>query len=182
MFLCTWSILCLNVPGPEDRMLDMLMRKVYIMCLGLLGPEFIFQIALAQWGSARQSIKDFHASGYTEWTIQHAFFADMGGFLLHAPDCPLFPIDAKQLHYLVTEAWGIVFGPATRPIDRFENTILPELSESMFWMFVAITTCLGAIFFAGWHYSFPTKMEQTLWPVACVGMTFCLMAFHVITK
>lgn len=31
----------------------------------------------------------------------HAFFADMGGFLLESPGCELFPIDAEQLFHLV---------------------------------------------------------------------------------
>jgi len=31
----------------------------------------------------------------------HAFFADMGGFLLKGPGSELFPIDAEQLFQLV---------------------------------------------------------------------------------
>ena len=37
------------------------------------------------------------------WTMRHAFFADMGGFVLKAPDSPLFPVDAQQMHYLVAK-------------------------------------------------------------------------------
>jgi len=33
--------------------------------------------------------------------MSHAFFADMGGFLLQTPGWPAFPLDAQQLHYLV---------------------------------------------------------------------------------
>lgn len=36
------------------------------------------------------------------WTLTHAFYADMGGFVLTSPDYPLgFPINAEQLYYLV---------------------------------------------------------------------------------
>lgn len=35
----------------------------------------------------------------------HAFYADMGGFLLHPPDCKSFPITAKQVHYLVQQRY-----------------------------------------------------------------------------
>ena len=35
--------------------------------------------------------------------MTHAFFADMGGFLVQAPDSPEFPLDAEQLYYLVTK-------------------------------------------------------------------------------
>ena len=34
--------------------------------------------------------------------MTYAFFADMGGFLLQAPDFPPFPLDAEQLYYRVT--------------------------------------------------------------------------------
>jgi hypothetical protein len=45
----------------------------------------------------------FHAAGYKDWTIKHAFFADMGGFLIEPPeiDLPAFPLDAEQLYILV---------------------------------------------------------------------------------
>jgi hypothetical protein len=101
IFLCTWSVLCVNVPARGDGIWQILSRKVMFAALGLLGPEFIVQAALGQWISAKQSVKLFRGSGYHEWSIKHAFFADMGGFMLHTPDFPLFPIDAKQTHYLV---------------------------------------------------------------------------------
>lgn len=67
-----------------------------------LGPEFTFQLALGQWVSARQSVKDFKESGFTGWSMNHAFLADMGGFMLKAKDFVEFPLNAKQVHYLVT--------------------------------------------------------------------------------
>lgn len=47
----------------------------------------------------------FHADGYSSWTMRHAFFADMGGFLLQTSDCRPFPLDAKQLHYMVSHGY-----------------------------------------------------------------------------
>jgi hypothetical protein len=40
------------------------------------------------------------------WTLTHAFFADMGGFVLEASDLksPL-PLDAEQVFYLVKEKY-----------------------------------------------------------------------------
>ena len=35
--------------------------------------------------------------------MSHAFFADMGVFVLSANEDARFPINAKQLHYLVTK-------------------------------------------------------------------------------
>lgn len=37
-----------------------------------------------------------------KWTLRHAFFVDMGGFILTSPDYEQgFPINAEQLFYLV---------------------------------------------------------------------------------
>ena len=45
----------------------------------------------------------FQSAGYSDWTMTHAFFADMGGFVLRSPDFPPFPLDAEQLYYLISE-------------------------------------------------------------------------------
>ena len=37
--------------------------------------------------------------------MKHAFFADMGGYLLKTKDHKPYPINAKQLHYLITEGY-----------------------------------------------------------------------------
>ena len=70
-----------------------------------LGPEFTFQLALGQWSSARRSVEDFRRSGYPQWSMKHVFLADMGGFVLHARDWVPFPLNAEQVHYLVTHGY-----------------------------------------------------------------------------
>jgi len=50
--------------------------------MGGLGPEFIFQLALGQWVSARSSVADFRRSGFVP-----------------------FPLNAKQVQFLVTEGY-----------------------------------------------------------------------------
>jgi hypothetical protein len=38
----------------------------------------------------------------TKWTHKHAFFVNSGGIHLRSPDFPQgFPINARQLHYLL---------------------------------------------------------------------------------
>jgi hypothetical protein len=51
--------------------------------------------------------QNFHEAGYKDWTIKHAFFADMGGFLIKPleADLPSFPLDAKQLYILVKDKY-----------------------------------------------------------------------------
>lgn len=105
MVLCSWSLLCLNVPGPTDSRFQMFRRKIYVTTLCFLGPEFIFMVALGQWISAHRSVQEFRASGFDKWTMRHAHFADMGGFILHSRDWKPFPVDAKQLHYLIKKGY-----------------------------------------------------------------------------
>jgi hypothetical protein len=51
-------------------------------------------------------VKKFHQEGYTQWTITHGFFADMGGFVLEADGLnrPI-PLNAEQLFYLVKKSY-----------------------------------------------------------------------------
>ncbi|RFU24880.1 hypothetical protein B7463_g11462, partial [Scytalidium lignicola] len=105
MFLCSWSALCLQLPSRTDSQFDILWRRSWLTALCALGPEFTFQLALGQWCSARQSVRDFHASGITSWTMKHAFHADSGGFFLRTPDFREIPIDAKQLLYLINHQY-----------------------------------------------------------------------------
>ncbi|KAL8822227.1 MAG: hypothetical protein Q9191_007036 [Dirinaria sp. TL-2023a] len=135
MFLCAWSILCLNIPAAKETKLQILWRKFAITALGFLCPELIFEIALGQWLSARQSVKDFNSASLEhtptvgksklgsvqatflkgrrrgssrardQWTMEQAFFADMGGFILHTRDQAQFSLDAQQLYYLVSKGY-----------------------------------------------------------------------------
>ncbi|RDW80688.1 hypothetical protein BP5796_05386 [Coleophoma crateriformis] len=124
MFLCSWSVLCLNVPAEEDSPFRVFRRRVYVTALAFLGPEFLFQIALGQLISARNSVQQFRNSGRKEeeWTMTHAFYADMGGFKLYSKDFPPFPVDAKQVHYLWTEGY-IEFPAVDREEIRDKNKV-----------------------------------------------------------
>ena len=103
LFLCCWSVLVPNVPDPGASSVQVLSRKLFLLGLCAIAPEIIFQVALGQWLSAHRSIKPFHVAGYTDWTIAHGFYADMGGLHLVTEDVKPFPINAAQLHYLVTQ-------------------------------------------------------------------------------
>jgi len=136
MFLCAWSILCLNVPSKDENTFQILWRKMSLTALGILCPELIFELAFGQWLSARQSVRDMNSIGAgpakakrsrlewvknifaksrssksehvvsdrenETWTMKKAFFTDMGGFILGTREHSPFPLDAMQLHYLVS--------------------------------------------------------------------------------
>jgi hypothetical protein len=94
-------MLCLNVPAPKEHHISTTGHRLFWMGIAISGPEFVLTYASGQWGTARESVKAFRASGYPQWTMRHGFFADMGGFLLVPRDSVSFPITTKQLHWLV---------------------------------------------------------------------------------
>ena len=101
VFLCSWSVLCLNVPAPSNKRWSFLLLKINWMVFTIFFPEVVVAFAAEQWESACQSVDDFAKLGYPQWTMRHAFFADMGGFLLQSPDFPAFPVDGQQLIHLI---------------------------------------------------------------------------------
>lgn len=105
IFICTYTMLCLNVPSENETTWDIISRRLFWMGIAIAGPEFVLTYASGQWGTARDSVKAFKASNYPQWTMRHGFFADMGGFLLVPPDSTPFPITAKQIHWLVTHGY-----------------------------------------------------------------------------
>ena len=105
IFLCSWSSLCLNISADHNSRKTFLKNKFIWMLFTILYPEATVGTAWLQWLAARQCVEDFSAMGYTQWTMRHAFFADMGGIILQAPDFPPFPIDCQQLIYLVRKGY-----------------------------------------------------------------------------
>jgi hypothetical protein len=99
--ISTYTMLCLNVPSPKDRYVQLVGRRVLWMILGIMGPEFVLTYAAGQWSRAKWSVRAFKESGIQDWHMRQAFFADMGGFVFHAKDAKPFPLNATQLHWLV---------------------------------------------------------------------------------
>ncbi|KAF2839888.1 hypothetical protein M501DRAFT_1010887 [Patellaria atrata CBS 101060] len=102
IFISTYNMLCLNVPAPQDSFARKFGRRFLWMGLGILGPEFPLTYAAGQWSRAKHSMRAFHTSGYNDWHMRQAFFADMGGFVFHTRNSKPFPLNANQLHWLVT--------------------------------------------------------------------------------
>ncbi|KAG6363943.1 hypothetical protein INS49_009046 [Diaporthe citri] len=78
-----------------------------------VGPDFICVFAGGQLASARSVVKQFKEDEGVQqilngrkWTLRHAFFVDMGGFILTSPDYDQgFPVNAEQLFYLVKHGY-----------------------------------------------------------------------------
>ncbi|KAL2018417.1 hypothetical protein VTK56DRAFT_836 [Thermocarpiscus australiensis] len=103
IWLCTWTSLCLNIPTERvrERRHRWLLHKFYWQLFAIFFPEVLVATAAEQWLSARQSARAFARLGYPQWTVRHAFFADMGGIVVAPPDFPPFPVDSQQLAYVV---------------------------------------------------------------------------------
>lgn len=106
-------MLCLNLPAPHDTAWAIFKRKTLMFAFILVGPEFYGVTITGQYLSARQSVKDFAAAGINGWTLSYAHFADMGGYVLQTSDWVPFPVDAKQLLWLIQR--GFVAVPDIRP-------------------------------------------------------------------
>ena len=70
-----------------------------------MGPEFIVAFATGQKVEARRSVELWRGSGHRDWSLRHGFYANMGGFILKPHASPPFPVNSKQLHYLVRQGY-----------------------------------------------------------------------------
>jgi hypothetical protein len=84
IFLCCWTSVCANIPGRNDTLMERFWDKLNLACLGIIGPEFLFTLAMGQWISAQHSVEvshtflqtdglrftdRFHASGIPCWRL-----------------------------------------------------------------------------------------------------------------
>lgn len=105
IFLCTWTSLHLNVPALGEKYMQRWFRKLRWMTQAIMAPEFIVAFATGQKVEAARSVEMWKRSGYHGWSMRHGFYANMGGFVLQPQDSKPFPVNAKQLHYLVTRGY-----------------------------------------------------------------------------
>lgn len=106
-------MLCLNIPAPRDTTWTIFKRKTVMFAFLLFCPEMYGAEVSGQYLSARQSVKDFAAAGINGWTLSYAYLANMGGYVLQTSDWVPFPVDAKQLLWLIQR--GFVAVPDIRP-------------------------------------------------------------------
>ncbi|KAF2222049.1 hypothetical protein BDZ85DRAFT_274887 [Elsinoe ampelina] len=143
IFICTHTILCLNVPSPDDTWVEIFRRRFSWMLLAILAPEIVLTYAAGQWSRARQSVESFKTSGHTAWTMRLAFFADMGGFVLNSPDFRQFPLNAKQLHWLVIN--GHIAYPSVKSDELWDKSKQDRLFRivTCFQISYLILQCIG---------------------------------------
>jgi len=184
LFVCVWVMLHLNVPARDDSNWTLFLRRTRWLVVAVLAPELVMLFASGQWASAKRSVSEMNASGFKEWSMVHAFYADSGGFVLQAKNSAPFPITAKQVHYLLetkyipmpsiskAEIWDkskadrfakyvacfqagwLVLQVTARAVQHLPVTLL-ELST------IALISCSGATFFF-WFCKFSRLFLRTI--------------------
>jgi len=127
----------------DDGQWRILRRKLYLTAVGIIAPELILMLAMGQYFSAKQTTSSFHDAVYKDWTLRHSYYADMGGFILHTRDWTPFPIDAKQLLYLITEGYVSFPRISTKTIDdkdKVDGLVRAITVLQTFWF---VVNCIG---------------------------------------
>ena len=121
----------------------------------------------------------FHVSYVRPWARVHPiwaehrraaeqeFFAEMGGFVLKSPDFVPFPVDAMQLHYLITKGY-VDFPAVTEAViaDKNKVNMLARLVAlgQVLWFLV---NCIGRVL---------QRIGLTLGELTTLSFIFCTMA------
>ena len=110
IFLLAWSSVCPNLPSitHSGSWWKRFSSKIKVFSLAILGPEFVFLMALGQFCAASRAKKAFSDAGYSGWNLRLCFFTNMGGIHLTFEDRkaagrPSFPVDCEQLLQLVRD-------------------------------------------------------------------------------
>jgi hypothetical protein len=110
MFACMWTAVHPNLPDPDGSKVRVFGRRIKIVLIALLAPEYILYWALEQRKAAKALVKAAKAGepsvisrncpsrnivanpALAHWTIVHGYFLVMGGFVLEdAQGIPLHP-------------------------------------------------------------------------------------------
>ena len=140
IFLCTYTILCLNYPARNEGFWRTQARK--LLWMAIAGPEFVLTAAAGQLAAARDSVKSFHALGATTWIYRHGFFANMGGFEL-VPAGGAFHINSKHIHWLVSR--GYIEVPEVSDEELWDKSKQDTIAKLITCVKVAylILQCIG---------------------------------------
>ncbi|KAF9065702.1 hypothetical protein BDP27DRAFT_1298008 [Rhodocollybia butyracea] len=103
IFTCTWVAVHPNIPSHHDSDQDLWWRRVKILAVALIAPEYIILWAANQLRSARRAVKELHNyPSCSDWTLTHGMFLVMGGFMLTKDSAAGEVIGVLQASELVT--------------------------------------------------------------------------------
>ncbi|CZR55400.1 uncharacterized protein PAC_05287 [Phialocephala subalpina] len=179
-FICVWSVLCINIGPPGESAIAQFLQKLKLALICILGPDFLLLLVIGQWESARSSCRQFKEAGLDGWSMRHAFYADMGGFVVRTKDGVTWPLDANQLHYLIVQ--GLIKEPVlTAQIilkksdidDRNkQNTLVRAFSAAQILWF--LISCIAR----GVQRLAVTTLELTTIGFITTTICVCMFWFH----
>lgn len=141
IFLCTWTVLCLNIPAESDSHIRFFGRKLRWMVVAIVVPEFLLGFAAGQFESAHKAVDAFKALGFPDWTMEQAFFADMGGFMLHPKDSTPFPVNNRHIQWLVVNGFMEMPQVTTRTIwnrSKADHLIKSIMCGQICWLMITV--------------------------------------------
>ncbi|KAF9478662.1 hypothetical protein BDN70DRAFT_859672 [Pholiota conissans] len=100
IFACTWSSFHPNIPGPYDSGWRSMKRRVVTTFYALIAPEVVAMWVLKQYMGARLIANEGRSA---PWTMTHAFFVQMGGFLLCKDGKPIQVLDYARLKRCIAD-------------------------------------------------------------------------------
>ena len=170
IFLCTWTVLHLNIPSKDENYYDLQRRKARWMVQAIMAPEFVLVFATGQKVDARRSVQLFKEIGHPEWSLRHGFYANMGGFHLITGEGLRFPVNAKHIHYLVK--YGYIDFPTTTSKEVWDKSKADGFQKTL--------TCLQSIWFI---IQFIGRVAQrlpiTTLELSVLGFVICTLALYV---
>lgn len=111
------------------------------MIIAIVIPEFLLGFAAGQFESAYKAVDDFKKSGYPDWTMQQAFFADMGGFVLYPKDSTPFPVNNRHIQWLVVNGFMGIPPVTTRKIwdrSKADHLIKTIVCVQICWLMITV--------------------------------------------
>ncbi|KAI4121746.1 MAG: hypothetical protein LQ338_006191 [Usnochroma carphineum] len=78
-----------------------------------MAPEFVLAFATGQKVEAKRSVEKFKEykqglwprQDHLKWTVRHGFYANMGGFVFQPRESQAFPVNSKQLLWLIEQGY-----------------------------------------------------------------------------
>lgn len=105
-----WTVVHINIPAAGETWWRVLFRRFRWGCVSIFAPDFLTLLAASQWDAATKSVARMRQLSKVEadggrWRLEHAFYANSGGFLLQCPDCAAFPVNAASVYFLVSKGY-----------------------------------------------------------------------------
>ena len=159
--LCTWTIQRLQIIPWATSKTIVFRKKAFWFLVTLLCPEYIAWIAFEQWQRAR-GYRVVRELEHNDWTMQHGFYVDMGGFqielegkdysllaalepnsdVLELDDCVRFTIRLDDLISLLKA--GVLATPRIYCYDldeRSKNDLFAQVVTSLQVLYFVVNCC-----------------------------------------